>query len=235
MTDTNTALIPVDTAVANINPVELMARFEPEQQLQLFKIQQSIFLQNQKRQTALELENYRSRNSWMLNERKHQNELAQIKYQADREEQQTALKAQVTVALADKAHSNQLEQMQLELQNKMAFAEFTTGLSVVTMLMEEDSKVRTSILARMANSHAVREEKSKMLYEAVIHEKRVQKQHLRDLEKMQFASSLKQSEQYFQSICLRLSRLLDEGKTDKVQEEIDQLCAKWEKEEDESI
>jgi hypothetical protein len=48
---------------------------------------------------------------------------------------------------------------------------------------------------------------------------------------MQLANSLKQSEQYFQSICLRLSKLLDSSQEEKVEQEIAQLYAMWTKEE----
>jgi len=99
MVDTNTAVAPVDT-------VEVMARLEPEQQMQLLKIQQQIFykLEDQRRQTALELENYRSGNASMLANQEHQNKFAQIQYQADREDQHAAMKEQADVALADKEH-----------------------------------------------------------------------------------------------------------------------------------
>lgn len=231
MTDTNTALTTVDIAVPNINPVELMARLEPEQQLQLFKIEQNIFLQEQRRQTALELENHRSRNSWMLADKEHQNKLAQTQYQADREDQRAAMKGRDAVTLANTEHGNQLERMQVELQNHIALAEVTTKLSVITTLMEENGKVRTSTLARMEKSHEVRDEVFKMQVGAVIQEKLAQKQHRRDMEKMQLASSLKQSEHYFQSICLRLSKLLDDSKEDKAKQEIAELHAMWVKEE----
>jgi hypothetical protein len=67
--------------------------------------------------------------------------------------------------------------------------------------------------------------------EALIQEKQAQKQHKRDLEKMQHESNLKQSEQFFQSICLRLSKLLDNSDKEKMKEEIAQLHAMWVKEE----
>lgn len=97
--------------------------------------------------------------------------------------------------------------------------------------MEENGKVRTSMLTRMENSHKVRDEIFKMQAGAVIQEKLAQKQHKRDLEKMQHESNLKQSEQYFQSICLRLSKLLDDSQEEKVKKEIAQLYAIWTKEE----
>jgi hypothetical protein len=112
MTDSNTAMTTIDTVEPNINPVELMARLEPEQQLQLFEIKQGIFLQEHRRQTALELENHRSRNSWMLAGQEHQNKLAQIQYQADREDQRAAMKDQAAVTLANKEHENKVERMQ---------------------------------------------------------------------------------------------------------------------------
>jgi hypothetical protein len=68
-------------------------------------------------------------------------------------------------------------------KNHIALAEFNTGLSVITTLMEEDGKVRTSMLARTENSDKVRDEAFKMLAGAVIQEKLAQKQHNRDLEK----------------------------------------------------
>lgn len=224
MVDTNTAVTPVDTA-------ELMARFEPEQQLQLFKIYEKISLHDQRRQTALELENHRSRNSWMLTDKEHQNKLAQIQYQENREDQRAATKGQAAVELADRKHGNQMERMQVELQNHIALAEVTTKLSVITTLMEENGKVRTSMLARMENSHEVRDEVFKMQVGAVIQEKLDQKQHHRDLEKMQLASNLKKSEQYFQGICLRLSTLLDDSKDEQAKQEIAELHAMWFKEE----
>lgn len=220
------------TALASVDKVGLMARLEPEQQLQLFRIEQGIFLEDQRRHRALELEYYQSGNASILADKEHQNKLAQIRYQADREDQRVAIKGQAAVTLANKEHENQLEQVRVKLQNQMALAEFNTGLSVIPKLMEEDGKGRTSILARMENSHKVRDEVFKMQAGAVIEEKLAQKQHHRDLEKMQLTSSLKQSEQYFQSICLRLSNLLDDSKEEKVKKEIDQLAALWEKEED---
>jgi len=54
--------------------------------------------------------------------------------------------------------------------------------------------------------------------------------HKRDLEKMQLASSLKQSEQYFQSICLRISNLMDDSQEEKVKQEIAQMYAMFDKE-----
>jgi hypothetical protein len=113
----------------------------------------------------------------------------------------------------------------------MALAEFNTGLSVITTLMEENGKVRTSMLDRMKSSHNSRDKVHEMLAGALIQEKLAQKQHNRDLEKMQLASTLKQSEHYFQSICLRLSKLLDDSKEDKAKQEIAELHAMWVKEE----
>lgn len=227
MVDTNTAVANIDTPVPAINPVELMARFEPEQQMQLHEIQQRIFFEDQRMQKALTVEHYRSGNALMLADKEHHNKLAQTQYQANREDQRAAMKGQAAVALADRKHGNQLEQMQVELQNHIALAEFNTGLSVITTLMEEDGKVRTSMLARMENSHKVQDEAFKKLTDAVIQEKLAQKQHYRDLEKMQLASSLKQSEQYFQSFCLRLSNLLDDSKDKEAKQEIAQMWAAW--------
>jgi len=223
MVNTNIALTTVDT-------VELMARLEPEQQLKLFKIEQNIFLQERRRQAALELENHRSRNSWILANQEHQNKLSQTQYQADREDQREARKAQSAETLAKQTHEHQLERMQVELQNHIALAETTTKLSVITTLMEENGKGRTSMLARLENSHEVQDEVFKMLTGAVIQEKLAQKQHKRDMEKMQLASSLKQSEHYFQSICLRLSKLLDDSQEDKAKQEISRLYEMWDKE-----
>lgn len=225
MVDTRIALAPVNT-------VDLMVRLKPEQQLQLYKIEQGIFLEGHRRQGALELENYRSGNALMLADKENQNKLTQIHYQSDREDQRVVMKEQTAAALANNEHENQLGRMQVELQNHMILGEFKTGLSVITTLMEEDGKVRTSMLARMENSHQVRDEVFKMQAGAVIQEKLAQKQHYRDLEKMQLGSSLKQSEQLFQSICLRISNLLDDSQDDKVKQEIDQLAALWVKEED---
>ena len=225
-------MVVTNTAIANINPVELMAKLEPYQQMQLLKIQQKIFLEAQRRQTALAVENYRSENSLMRADKEHQDKLVQIQYQSDREDQREAMKEQTAAALSNNEHENQLGRMQVELQNHMALAEFNTGLSVITTLMEEDGKVRTSILARMENSHKVRDEVFKMQVGTITQEKMAQKQHNRDLEKMQLESSLKQSEQYFQSICLRLSNLLDDSQDEKVKKEIDQMYALWDEEED---
>jgi hypothetical protein len=222
----------VDTkAVANINPVDFMARLEPEQQKQLFKIQGAIDFEYQKRQTSLDIENSRLVNSQWLANQEHQNKLSEIQYQADREDQRVAMKGQTAAALADKNHENQLERMQVELQNQMTLAEHNTGLAVITTLMEENGKVRISALTRMEQSHMVRDEIFKMHTEALIQEKQAQKQHKRDLEKMQHESNLKQSEQFFQSICLRLSKLLDNSDEEKMKEEIAQLHAMWVKEE----
>ena len=233
MTDTNTNLttIDTDTTLTNITSVELMARFEPEQQLQLSTIEHNIFLQERIRQTALELENHRSRNAWILANQEHQNKLSQTQYQADREDQREAMKAQSSATQAKQTHEHQLERMQVELQNHIALAETTTKLSIITTLMEEEGKVRTSMLARMKNSHEVLDEVFKMRDEAVIQEKLAQKQHHRELEKIRLASSLKQAEHYFQAICLRLSKLLDDSQEDKAKQEIAQLYAMWNKEE----
>jgi hypothetical protein len=192
-------MVDTNTAVANINPVELMARLEPEQQMQFFKIEQEIFLEYQRRQTALAVENGRLENSLRLADKEHQNKLVQIQHQANSEDQREAMKGQAAVTLANKNNENQLERMQVELQNHKALAEFNTGLSVNTTLMEENGKVRTSMLTRMENSHKGRDEIFKMQAAAVIQEKLAQKQHKRDLEKMQHESNLKQSEQYIQS------------------------------------
>lgn len=131
MVDTNTAVANIDTAVTNINPVDLMARLEPEQQMQLLIIKQIILFENQRRQTALAVENERLGNSLMLADKGHQNKLAQMQYQADREDQREAMKGQAAETLANKNHENQLERMQVELQNHLALAEFNTGLSVI--------------------------------------------------------------------------------------------------------
>ena len=214
-----------------VDTVELMASFDPKVQMQLFQIQEKIDRHCQRRQTALELENYRSDNASMLANQEHRNKLSEIQYHADRDDQRAAMQGQTAAALANKNHENQLELMQVELQNNIALVEFNTGLSFITTLMEEDGKVRSSMLSRMENSHKVRDEIFKMQAGAVIQERLAQKQHKRDLEKMQLASSLKQSEQLFQSICLRLSKLLDDSQDDQVEKEIAQLLEIWAKEE----
>jgi hypothetical protein len=224
-------MVDTNTAVANIDTVELMARFEPEQQMQLSIIKQNIYLEYQRRQTALEVENWRSENSLMLADKENQNKLVQMQHQANSEDQREAMKGQAAVTLANKNNENQLERMQVELQNHKALAEFNTGLSVNTTLMEENGKVRTSMLTRMENSHKVRDEIFKVQAEAVIQEKLAQKQHKRDLEKMQHESNLKQSEQCFQSICLHLSKLLDNSQEEKAKKEIAQWHTLWTKEE----
>ena len=71
MVDTKIAVADIDTAVTNIN--QLMARLEPEQCMQLYKIEKEVFLDAQRRQATLELENCRSRNALMLTDKEHQN------------------------------------------------------------------------------------------------------------------------------------------------------------------
>src|ERR1035437_3915931 len=112
-------MVFTNTAIANINPVELMAKLEPYQQMQLLKIQQKIFLEAQRRQTALAVENYRSENSLMRADKEHQDKLVQIQYQSDREDQREAMKEQTAAALSNNEHENQLGRMQVELQNHM--------------------------------------------------------------------------------------------------------------------
>jgi hypothetical protein len=225
----------VNTTMPATYSTELVPRLPPEQQWQLDQIWQginlSIHLEEQRMKTALAVETQRSQNAFSLANQEHQNKLDQIHYQANRDDQREAMKAQSAATQAKQTHEHQLERMQVELQNSMALAEFKTGLSVITTLMEEDGKVRTSMLARMENSHEVRDDVFKMLAGAVIQEKLAQKQHKRDMEKMQLESSLKRAEQIFQGICLRLSKLLDGSKDEQVKQEIAELHAMWNKEE----
>ncbi len=227
MVDTNTAMANIDTPVPYINPVELMSRLEPEQQIQLRKIEQKIYLEDYRRQSALTVENQRFEHSMMLANQEHQNELVQKQYQADRDDQREARKSLDAEILVNKNHENNLERIQVELQNHKDLALFNTGLSVIPKLMEEYSKVRTSTFARQQNSSEVLDDVFKKLAEDVTKEKLAKKQHIRDLDKMRLESSLKQSEQYFQSICLRLSKLLGDSQEEKVKQELDQLEAMW--------
>lgn len=212
MVDNNTGLTIID-------PIEVMAKLEPEQQMKLFKIQEKIFIEDRKNQRAVDVENMRLQNALILADKEHQNKLTQLQYQANNEVELTAMKSQAAVALTNN-----------ERENKIALADFNSKLAVTTTLMEENCNMRASMIARIENSHKVRDDIYKKQIEAVIQEKLAQKQHKRDLEKMYHESNLKKSEQYFQSICLRLSKLLDNSQDEKVKEEIDQLFAMWEKE-----
>ena len=141
------------------------------------------------------------------------------------------MKAQWAATQAKQTHENQLERMRVEHQNDLALVKTNAQLSIPLKLMEEDGKVRTSMLDRMKDSHNSRDKVHEKLADAVIQEKQAQNKHKRDLEKMQLESSLKRAEQLFQSICLRLSKLLDDSQEDKAKQEIAKLHAMWVKEE----
>lgn len=226
--NTNLPTANINTAMTTDDQINFMSSLDSDQQMQFF-------LEQQRFQTALTVEHWRLENSLMLADKEQQNKLAQIQYQANRDDQREAMKSHNAIALANKERENQLErmqveqqnrleQMQVELQNHKAIAEFNTELSIISKLMEEDGKGRTSILARMECSHKDQDKTLYMLRESFVQDRLAKKQHNRNLEKMQLESLLKRREQYVQSYCLRNSQ------EEKAKQKLDQLFAMWEKE-----
>ena len=174
MSNNNLPVAVYDQPMPTNNQFDFISKLPPDQQTQ-------IIIEYQRFESALAIENCRSNNSFMVADREHQNKFAQMQYQANQDDQREAMKGRNAVALADKEHANRMEQMDIELQNQKALAEHNTELSVITKLMEEDSKVRASLLARMENSHKELDKEFNTLCESLIRENQAQRQHKRNV------------------------------------------------------
>jgi hypothetical protein len=232
-----------------MNTAQLMARLDPDYQMRLQKVQQASELayfkantdmqreryraeredqrESIRSQTALSVENKRGDNALTLADKEHQNKFSQMQYLSEREDQRETMRGETALALSDKDHQNQLTRMQTDLQNRLTLAGFDSGVLATHKMMDEDNNRRASMLAQMENRTQLRGEVFKMLAGAIVQEKLAQKQHARDLEKMNLASNLKQGEQYFESVCLYLAKLLDASREEEAKAEIDRLFKEW--------
>jgi hypothetical protein len=243
-----------------MNTAQLMARFDPDYQMKLQKVQQTMELeryrtsekwqqlqymagredqnaqyraeQEEKREVmrgenALSVESKRGENALTLADKDHQNKFSQLQSISEREDQREEMKGQTALNLADKAHTNQLAQIQAEFQNQVSLSAFNSGISAVHKLMDENNKKRESLLKRREDRNIIRGRCQELVMETVANELLAKNQHARELEKMNLASSLNQAEQYFQSVCLYLSQLLEASKEEEAKAEIDRLFSEW--------
>ncbi len=232
-----------------INTAQLMARFDPDYQMKLQKVQQASELayfkanadmareqfrarredqrETMRSETALSIESKRGNNALTLADKDHQNKLSQLQYISGREDQREEMKGQTALALADKDHTNQLARMQTDLQNRVALSGFDSGILAVHKIMEEDNNRRASMLRQMESHSQLRGELTKMAFGAMLQKLEAKEAHARDMEKMSLASSLNQAEQYFQSVCLYLSQLLEASKEEEAKAELDRLLSEW--------
>ena len=177
------------------NQYDFISKLSPNQQMQ-------ILLAQQRNQTELTVEGWRFNNSLMLSDKGHQNTFAQMQFQANADYQLEAMKAQNAAALADKEHlnrkdemllehTNEMERKQVDLQNQKAIAESNTEHSIITKLMEEDGKVRTSILNRMESSHKELGKTLSILRESFMQDKLSKRQHDRHIAQLHAEYELK--------------------------------------------
>jgi hypothetical protein len=181
---------------------------------------------------------YKAGEEWRQLQFKNDQENQRTQNILDREDQRETIRGQNALAveknkgqnavnLSNYEHRNKLLQMQADLESRMIMAGFESGILATQKMIDEDNKRRASMLEGMETRGKLRGEVFKMLAGAVIQEKLAQKQHARDVEKLNLESKLRQDEQYFQKVCLHLAGLLEAGKKSEADRELERILGGW--------
>lgn len=159
-------------------------------------------------------------------------------FKADRDDsrQERALSAQFdlervkgenNLSLSRAEHENALERMEEELRNHIARAGVDSGVLATHKLIDEDTARRQSLMRVIEARSLLRGDITKMMAGAVIQEKFAQRQHKRDMEKLQVNSDLRRAE-YMENLTNHLENLMKQGREKEANECVKSTVAGWE-------
>lgn len=138
------------------------------------------------------------------------------------------VKGENSLRLAQFDRQTMFEKMELDLRNSILKSGFDLSISTIQNIMGEDTAKRTSLTKQFEERSRLRGDVFKMLAGAIIQEKLAQKQHQRDLEKMEKQSILQRTEQYLESFCAYLIQVNKEQGERATKSEIDRVIGEWE-------
>lgn len=132
-----------------------------------------------------------------------------------------------SISLSNTEHKNALLRMEEDLRGQIARAGFDSGILAVHRTIEEDNKKRTTLIAQTEARSALRARVQEKLIDAVITEKLAQKQHARDMEKLEKESELKRFETFWSAFTGFVLGLYQQGKQDEARAAIDAQIEQW--------
>jgi hypothetical protein len=137
------------------------------------------------------------------------------------------LRGENSLALSNTEHKNAIARMEEDLRGQIAKAGFDSGVLAVHTTIAEDNKKRTTLIAQMEARTALRSRVQEKLIDAVIKEKLAQKQHARDMERLDKESELRRFETFWNSLSGFIMGLYQQGKQDEARAEIDRQLERW--------
>lgn len=225
------------------NFATLTARLDPKYALRARELEQNIYakfeLEKYSNDAAMQREHVRGgydieRESIRANREDSRNEKsinAQYDIERMRGENSTSverMRGENNLSITRVEHENAIIRMENDLRNHITRAGVDSGILAVHKLMDEDASRRKSLTHQIEQRSQLRGEVFKLLAGAVIQEKLAQKQHARDLEKMEKESALRRADAYWSNLCGYILALMDKGKEQAAKDEIDRLVKQWE-------
>lgn len=137
------------------------------------------------------------------------------------------LRGQNSITLSNTEHKNAITRMEEDLRGQIAKSGFDSGVLAVHKTIEEDNKKRDTLIAQIEARTALRSRVQEKIIDAMIKEKLAQKQHSRDMERLEKESSLRRFETYWNSFTGFILSLYESGKRDEARAEIDRQIEKW--------
>ena len=137
------------------------------------------------------------------------------------------LRGENSLALSNVEHKNIIARMEEDLRNQITKAGFDSGVLAVHKTIEEDNKKRNTLIAQIEARTALRSRVQEKLIDAVIKEKLAQKQHARDMERLEKESELRRFETFWSSFSGFIMSLYQQGKQDEARAAIDRQLEQW--------
>jgi hypothetical protein len=163
-----------------------------------------------------------------------QNKAIDAQYDIERMRGETStaverMRGENNTSLAQLEHENAIVRMEKDLQNHVSKIGVDSGVLAVQKLIDQDNSKRASLLDQIEARSNLRGEVFKMLSGAIIQEKLAQKQHARDMEKLEKERAMNRADEYSKSLVLYLTNLIDTGNMQAAKDEIDRLVNEWER------
>lgn len=223
-------------------PLDLLSRFDQQTRLQLQKMEYEARTKYQlvdyEAHSAMQREHVRG--GYEIDRQKIRDNAAydRERFKSDREDsrQDRAIGAQFdlertrgenNLSLARAEHENALDRMEEDLLNHITRAGVDSGILATHKIIDEDTGRRQSLMRQMEARSQLRGEVFKMLAGAIIQEKLAQKQHVRDMEKLEKESANRRADTYIHNVSSYLTGLLDKGRKREAKQEVDRLLDEW--------
>lgn len=224
------------------NLISLASRFDPQYAMRTRELEQKIYSQYElaryNADSAMEREHVKG--GYELNRQVKRDEAAfeREAFKEDRADlrQEREISGQASleqargansIALSKFEHENLLSRMEDDLLNHLTKAGGDSGILATHKIIDEDVSRRQSLMRQMEARTQLRGEVFKMIAGAVIQEKLAQKQHLRDMERIQKDSENRRADAYIANVSQYLTLLLDKGREQEARQEVDRLVAEW--------